>query len=200
MTDNTSSNLSQKTPSQPQQLDEAVEAILNPLGYELVALEITSAGGRKVVVYIDFLENSTEDATKNPAKRISLEDCLTANRALDPFFETTELITGAFDLEVSSPGVERPLKKPEHFVRFKGQKAQISTFAPLSSNELENDVYLQKNIKQKKFIGTILDFDQAANKVLIEIPFGGIDHTVKIPLKNISKAHLEFDFNQSNHK
>lgn len=192
----TTSNHTQKTNTQPEKLEQAVSAILNPLGYELVALEITSAGGRKVVVYIDFLENSSDETTK----RISLEDCLTANRALDPFFETTDLISGAFDLEVSSPGVERPLKKPEHFVRFKGQKAQVNTFAPLTATELENDIYLQKNIKQKKFIGTILDFDQVANKVLIEIPFGGIDHTVKIPLKNISKAHLEFDFNQSNHK
>lgn len=163
-------------------LQQEAETILNPMGYEVVALEQSLAGGRKLTLFIDFLDNQDE------TRRIGLDDCIAVNKAVDELFETTEHLEGHYTLEVSSPGAERPLRKPQDYERFSGRKVKLHTFRPLDSGELENPEYWEKNKKQKNFIGTLEGI--TGEKVLLNID----GRAIKVPLALISKAHLELEF------
>jgi len=179
------------------QLERDVANIIAPLGYELVALDQSTAGGRKVVLYIDFLNNEVlpDGSSKNQAKSVGLDDCITVNRAVDEFFESTTLIDGHFTLEVSSPGVERPLRKPADFARFVGRKARLHTFRPLKPEETENDAYWQHHQKQKNFVGRlegVSGSDQNGYKIRINVD----GEVASVPLELVSKAHLEVDFSE----
>ncbi len=159
-----------------------VENILTPLGYEVVTLEKSSNGNQTLALYIDFLNNT------DMKKHIGLEDCIAVNKAVDPLFETTNLISGSYSLEVSSPGIERPLKKPTDFDRFLGHKVRIHTFRSLQIEELENNDYWVKNKKQKNFIGILEGRTQDGQKIKVRID----KESVTIPLCLVSKSHLAF--------
>ena len=131
-----------------------VETTLTGLGYELVDLEITGRGLMRVLM-------------DKPAG-ITVDDCELVSNQLTRLF----MVEGVnFDrLEVSSPGLDRPLKKEVDFVRFCGQKAQIKLRMPMAG--------------RKNFVGIlgavengILQFDVDGNPVAIE-------------LSNIDKARL----------
>ena len=131
-----------------------VEATLTGLGYELVDLEVTGRGLMRVLM-------------DKPAG-ISVEDCELVSNQLTRLF----LVEGVnFDrLEVSSPGLDRPIKKEADFVRFCGQKAQLRLRMPLAG--------------RKNFVGIlgtvengILQLDVDGNQLAIE-------------LSNIDKARL----------
>ncbi|MBI2607159.1 MAG: ribosome maturation factor RimP [Deltaproteobacteria bacterium] len=171
-----------------EQLQREAENILATLGYEVVALEQTAApksGGRTLTLYIDFPppENAGSDD-----RRISLEDCLAANKAVDELFETTPLLDGSYNLDVSSPGVERPLRKARDYARFRGRKVRLHTFRPLEESESENPVYWTKNRKQKNFVGRLEGLTSGGDKVKVSVD-GAM---VAVPLSLIAKAHLEF--------
>lgn len=172
-------------------LRQEAQNVLTPLGYEVVALEQSTTGGRRLTLFIDFLNNSDEN------RRISLDDCVTANRAVDELFETTSLLEGRYTLEVSSPGAERPLRKPEDYARFSGRKVKLHTFRPLEKEESENPGYWEKNKKQKNFIGRLegLERDTRDSQDITKIKLTIDGQQVKVPLALISKAHLEIDFN-----
>ena len=131
-----------------------VEATLNGLGYELVDIEKSGRGLLRV-----FMDKPDG---------ISLDDCEQVSNQLTRLF-TVEGID--FDrLEVSSPGLDRPLKKEVDFVKFQGQKAQLKLRLPMSG--------------RKNFVGILgvvengtLHFDVDGNQVAIE-------------LSNIDKARL----------
>jgi len=131
-----------------------VDATLTGLGYELVDLEVTGRGLMRVLM-------------DKPAG-ITVEDCELVSNQLTRLF----MVEGVnFDrLEVSSPGLDRPLKKEADFIRFCGQKAQLKLRMPLAG--------------RKNFVGIlgavndgILQFDMDGNQVVIE-------------LSNIDKARL----------
>lgn len=87
-------------------LEPAVEA----LGYELADLEAGFTGGRGVLrLFIDRPEG------------IRVEDCEAVSRQVSGLLDVEDPIQGDYDLEVSSPGMDRKLVKPEHFDRFAGQ-------------------------------------------------------------------------------
>lgn len=167
-----------------EQLQNEVETLLTPLGYEVVALELSSTPkeGRKVTLYIDFLSATSK-------KLISLDDCVAVNRAVDELFENTTLLEGHYNLEVSSPGIERPLRKPQDFLKFAGRRAKLHTFRPLESSELENLKYWEKNKKQKNFIGQL----EGLSSDNLKVQFNIDGQQVFIPIELISKAHLVFE-------
>ncbi|MEW6055278.1 MAG: ribosome maturation factor RimP [Bdellovibrionota bacterium] len=166
-----------------EQLQRDVENVLAPLGYEVVAMEQSTAGGRKITLFIDFLNNSE---TK---RRIGLDDCVAVNKAVDELFETTPLVEGHYTLEVSSPGVERPLRKAKDFDRFRGRKARLHTFRALEKEETENLEYWEKHKKQKNFIGRLEGLNGDGEKVKLSVD----GQFINVPLALISKAHLEFE-------
>ncbi len=191
-------------------LIEIIDRLIAPLGYEVVHIELQSHRQKTLRVFIDFAETN--------GKIIGIEDCVAVTRALDePLDQIPEveaLLHGAYELEVSSPGVDRPLRQAKDFARFAQQEARIHTFRPLTADELGNASYFSKNPKQKNFFGTLLGV--SGDKIQLAVSAGpsaekgkskqkpktnkeaetGAGAEISIPLPLISKAHLEpkFDF------
>lgn len=200
-----------------ERLFQLVSPPIVALGYQVIHLEIQSHHQKTLRIYIDFLEGHSE-------KTIGIEDCVKASKALDEFLdqnpEVQNLLPSTYELEVSSPGVDRPLRSASDFERFIGREARIHVFRPLTSEELSNPAYQEKNSKQKNFLGTlvglregkvVLSFasntkgtlksgkkSKVSKKTELETnSVEGIQVTIPLPL--ISKANLEphFDFEGS---
>ena len=95
-----------------------------------------------------------------------------------------------YELEVSSPGVDRPLRREQDYLRFAGRKIRLNTFRPLSAEELENAPYAAQNPRQKNFLGELLGLD--SGKVRLKSSIGGEE--VRIPLPLVARANLDPDF------
>ena len=131
-----------------------VETTLTGLGYELVDLEVSARGLMRV--FIDKPEG------------ISLQDCERVSHQLTRLF-TVEGVN--FErLEISSPGLDRPLKKQADFVRFRGQKVQLKLRVPLNG--------------RKNFVGILGDLQDE----LLQLDVDGV--LVAIELSNLDKARL----------
>ena len=141
------------------QLGDLLERTLPPLGYELVDWE-ASPGGGLVRVFID--------KPKGSRTKLSVEDCARVSNHLTHLFAVEHVDYGR--LEVSSPGLDRPLKKLADFVRFAGEEAELRLRAPVA------------NAKKLKGIlrGT------ADDAVVVETAQG----RVTIPLGEINRARL----------
>lgn len=105
---------------------------------------------------------------------INIEDCQQVSRLLDEKLDLEDPIPGAYSLEVSSPGIERPLTKARDYERFAGRLAEIRTY---------NGLY-----GRKRFQGVLQGLQ--GEKVLMD--FEG--ETIEIPLQLIAKANLAPDF------
>jgi ribosome maturation factor RimP len=95
------------------------EPIAQELGLELLEVEFAGGGQRHLVrIYLD---------SPDPDKSVSLVDCETMSRRLGDVLDAHEPVSGRYMLEVSSPGVNRPLKKREHFERVVGGRVRVRT-------------------------------------------------------------------------
>ena len=143
---------------------ERVRQIAAPLaaqeGLELVDVELGGAGGRQVLrLYID------------KAGGVSLDDCTSVSRSVSAALDVEDPVDGAYDLEVSSPGLDRPLRTAEHFEKFKGSKVRVKTYAPLED--------------RKTFVGTLKDFVEG--QVVVDVD----GREFRIPREQIAKANVE---------
>ncbi|HET9752627.1 MAG TPA: ribosome maturation factor RimP [Myxococcales bacterium] len=146
---------------------EKVRSIAAPLaaqeGMELVDVEIGGAGGRQALrLFID-----------RPGG-VSLDDCTAVSRAVSAALDVEDPIQGAYDLEVSSPGLDRPLRTPEHFQKFAGQKVRVRTYGPLP--ECEN---------RKTFVGILKGFEEG--HVVVDVD----GKVFRVPHAQVSKANVE---------
>lgn len=96
-------------------LTELVRAVVEPMGYECVGVEHDTGrqGGAVLRVYIDHVDG------------IGLDDCEAVSHQLSGALDVADPIAGHYDLEVSSPGLDRPLFALEHFRRFSGARVRI---------------------------------------------------------------------------
>src|SRR5260370_25370491 len=90
-----------------------LEPTLEQMGYELYAVEQSGQAGRNVPVSIDKVEP------------ITIEDCSRVSRIIGPMLDNASLIPGPYDLEVSSPGAERPLRGKDDYARFNGKRVNV---------------------------------------------------------------------------
>ena len=97
---------------------DLLETEVNSLGYELVDLDLRVGGNGLLRLYIDS-ENG-----------ITLEDCEQVSHQVSGLLDVEDPIPGNYSLEVSSPGVNRPLRTPAHYARFKGERAKIELARP----------------------------------------------------------------------
>ncbi len=107
-----------------EEIVEKVRAIAAPLaageGLELVDVELAGAGGRTTLrLYID------RDGG------VSLDDCTSVSRAVSAALDVEDPIQGAYDLEVSSPGLDRPLRTPEQFSKYAGENVRVKAYGPI---------------------------------------------------------------------
>ncbi|NLM37051.1 MAG: ribosome maturation factor RimP [Firmicutes bacterium] len=141
---------------------ELAEKVGAELNYEIVEVALTREGGQQFLrVFIDRPEG------------IGIKDCEVFSKRLSAVLDEEDPIPTAYLLEVSSPGLERPLTKPEHFQRFAGQGVEISLFAPLQG--------------KRRIRGRLKGWSaQPESQISVEV--GGV--TVDIPWDMISKARL----------
>jgi ribosome maturation factor RimP len=104
----------------------SVDALLVPirdhitgLGYELVDLRRTGTLQRPI------LQVRVDRPDSQPGRGVTADDCAALSRSLESFLETRAMVGPRYVLEVSSPGLERPLRVPEHWRRFVGKKARV---------------------------------------------------------------------------
>lgn len=195
--------------SHQDRLIEFIAAQIEPMGYDLVHIEIHTHRTKILRVFIDKLNGSG----------VGLEDCVKVTKALDEpldlVADVEAIFRGSYELEVSSPGVDRPLRTARDYDRFSGKEARIHLFRPLSVEESGNAAYHAKNSRQKNFLGTLKGVQggsvvlslspgsgegagkglkraskQKASKQKAEAP-AGHSVEVRIPLELISKANLE---------
>jgi ribosome maturation factor RimP len=97
------------------ELTALLRATVEPMGYELVGVQLVQPGGRMAVlrVFIDHVDG------------ITLDDCEAVSRQLSGLLDVEDPIPGHYDLEVSSPGLDRPLFTAEQLQRFTGERARV---------------------------------------------------------------------------
>jgi ribosome maturation factor RimP len=151
---------------------EAVEPVCRAHGLELVDARFYSQRGIILKVIIDRLRSGDEEASSG----VSLDDCQMVSRDISTVLDVNEDLAppGEFRLEVSSPGIERPLFKVEDYQRFRGREVKIQTREPIGN--------------RKRFKGTLLDV--VGDDIRIEQD--GIE--VTIPYILIKKANLVYHF------
>ena len=105
---------------------------------------------------------------------VTVFDCQKLSREIEDLIEIHELIKDHYVLEVSSPGLDRPLKKESDFIRNKGKQIQVSTYSPINNSKVNT--------------GTIRDFSNST--LFLE----NNNDTLEIPLINIMQAKLIIEF------
>ena len=147
-------------------LISVLESVASDNGFELIDVELSgSANNRLVRVYLD------------KEGGIGIEDITEANRWVDPIVEEHEPFSGSFNLEVSSPGIDRPLRTLEHFMRYIGEEARITTV----------------NIDGRAHWSGVLEAIEGTDVIM------GIEgQSYRLPYEKIKKAHLKarIDFNK----
>jgi ribosome maturation factor RimP len=94
-------------------IKELLEPTLNHMGYELYSIDQSGQSGRTLRISIDH---------NDP---ITIEDCERVSRVAGPLLDHADLINGPYELEVSSPGAERPLRNRNDYARFHGKRVNI---------------------------------------------------------------------------
>lgn len=146
-----------------QKLNELVQPLVEDLGYEFVGLEYNSNTRHALLrVYIDH-DNG-----------VGIDDCEVVSRELAALLDVKDPIKSHYNLEISSPGLDRPLFTPAHFREFSGQRAQINLYAPLNG--------------RRKFQGMIIGTSEDS----VRIEQDGTE--VALGFGNIAKAKLVPDY------
>jgi len=141
------------------------ERVLRDRGMTLDRLELARGPrGAVVRIFVDKKEGG-----------VGVDDCAAVSREVGAILDVEDPIESSYVLEVSSPGLDRPLRTPEDFQRFAGRRARIHTFGPVEG--------------RREFHGTLRG--EQGEAVLIEDE--GLKREVRVPLSQIAKARLEVE-------
>ena len=144
-----------------EKLYDIITPIVEALDYELVGIEYISQGRNSVLrIYIDK-ENG-----------ISVDDCSAVSHQVSGVLDVEDPIKGMYQLEVSSPGLDRPLFDESHYERYSGQQVKVQLTAPLDG--------------RRKFQGVLLGLKEGKVAVNVDgneylLPFASIDKANLIP-------------------
>ncbi len=128
------------------QIEALLLPILDDLGLELVDLTLQQDGRQLALrIFIDKLSG------------VNLDDCATVSREIGAILEVEDTIKSSYRLEVSSPGLDRPLKKPADFERFAGQKIKLKTL-----HLLDPDL---RGHCRKTFVGILLGLEEGQVRI-----------------------------------
>ncbi len=154
-------------------LTQEIERRIEELGFELVDLERVGSRARPIFrAYIDRPDSRPGEPG------VSLEDCARVSRALEPFLDEREDVAERYVLEVSSPGVERPLVRRRDWERFAGSEVRVKGREPLAG-------------RGRRLEGVLLGVSGAEGeeRVRLRLPDG---EEVEVALAEVSGANLVF--------
>ncbi len=141
-------------------IEDIVAPTIVGMGYELVRVALSRGGTLQIMI--------------EPAdgRTLDVEDCATVSRALSAVLDVEDPISSAYTLEVSSPGIDRPLTRPKDYARWAGHLARLETAEPVEG--------------RRRFKGTLLGLEDGIVKLRLED-----GQETGVPLSAVSRAKLE---------
>lgn len=142
-----------------------IEAAIEDLGYRLVRVRVSGLNGCTVQIMAE-----------RPDGTMSVDDCEAVSRAISPILDLEDPVDRAYHLEISSPGIDRPLVRPSDFTRWADYDVKIETKLPVHG--------------RKRFKGVILGAAEGAVVIERDDPGKDEEARVAIPLADVSEARL----------
>jgi ribosome maturation factor RimP len=142
-------------------IEDIVTPTVTGMGFELVRVAMSRGGGT--------LQIMIEPADGRP---MDVEACATLSRALSAVLDVEDPLPSAYTLEVSSPGIDRPLTREKDYVRWAGHLARFETMQPVEG--------------RRRFKGTLLGFENGTVRLRLDD-----GKEADVPLAEISRAKLE---------
>jgi ribosome maturation factor RimP len=152
-------------PGLPARVATIVEPVIEQLGYRLVRVRVSSAEGCTVQIMAE-----------RPDGTMSVEDCEAVSRALSPVLDVADPIERAYRLEISSPGIDRPLSRKSDFERYTGHLAKIETSMPIQG--------------RKRFRGVLAGTEGETARIRRDDAAEGEETEIMIPIEEMSEAKL----------
>lgn len=154
-------------------LERELESRVEALGYEFVELERAGSRARPI------LRLRIDVPGSGPGHGVSVEDCTRVSRAIEPYLDAEHELSDRYVLEVSSPGVERPLLRRRDFERFTGHEVAVKTTEPLGGGG------------QKRFEGELVSYQGEGGAESLRLRLANGDE-LEIPRAKVARAHLVF--------
>ena len=142
-----------------------VEPVIEQLGYRLVRVRVSGAEGCTVQIMAE-----------RPDGTMTVEDCEAVSRALSPVLDMADPIDRAYRLEISSPGIDRPLVRKSDFERYAGHVAKIETAMPFQG--------------RRRFRGILMGTEGEAVRIRRDDAAQGEGAEVLLPIEEMSEAKL----------
>lgn len=146
-----------------QRVAALAEPVLEAMGFRLVRVKM--------------LGSTVQIMAERPDGTFTIDDCEKFSRAFSPVLDVEDVMSGRYHLEVSSPGIDRPLVRPKDFEDWAGHDSKIEMAVPLAG--------------RKRFRGILEGYEDGEVRLYIDNPEGGSEKLlVGVPFKDIADAHL----------
>ena len=142
-----------------------IEPVIEDLGYRLVRVRMTGPDGATLQVMADRADRA-----------VTIEDCELISRTISPLLDVEDPIQRAYQLEVSTPGIDRPLVRPSDFERWSGHEAKVEMMELIAG--------------QKRFRGELEGFEDGEVRLYYERPDTAERVLIGLPFERISQAKL----------
>jgi ribosome maturation factor RimP len=152
-------------PGLPARVASVAEPVIEQLGYRLVRVKVSAAEGCTVQIMAE-----------RPDGSMTVEDCETISRALSPVLDMADPIDRTYRLEISSPGIDRPLVRKSDFDRFAGHLVKIEMEIPVNG--------------RKRFRGEIVGTDGDVARIRRDDAAEGEEAEALLPIEEMSEAKL----------
>ena len=146
-----------------QRIEEIIEPAIADLGFRLVTVKMDGDGARQILTVM---------AEDPETEKLGVDDCAKISRSISTLLDVEDPIKGAYRLEVSSPGIDRPLVRPEDFTRFENMLIKLETLTPVEN--------------QRRFKGILKGFNKDNQTIAIQTD----QDTAEIDFANLKKASL----------
>ena len=148
-------------PTVSEQVEDLIAPSLQAMGYEIVRVQLTGGTGRPTLQIM---------AEPSDGRGMTIDNCAEISRTVSALLDVENPIPGTYTLEVSSPGIDRPLVRPRDYQRFAGHVAKIETSRPIDG--------------RKRFRGRIGGITDAGVRIAVE------DMDMEVPFEAIHRAKL----------
>jgi ribosome maturation factor RimP len=147
-------------------IEQVISNVMKDEGYGIVRIQLSGNVRKTLQIMIERLDD----------QNVGIEDCEKVSRLVSPILDVENCISDSYYLEVSSPGLDRPLVKPKDFIRFQGQSVFVQT------------VFGIKN--RKKFQGTLESASETGIRILLDQPNDDKTPDIALNYSDIRSARL----------